>query len=142
MSIDYQRELEETRKLQQVLETKIDLLEQLLSVESSVGKADTVVAKTQNIAKSKSRRPAKRRSGGKKAQPQDKKMSLGAVIENIASQHKRSFTYKELASLAKSAGYESNSSNFYDMVYQALQKLLKRGTMVKDSETREYRYVG
>ena len=73
----------------------------------------------------------------------EKKMRLPALLTVLGQQNAgRALTYKELAQLVQDSGYASESKNFSNMVYQSLQKLVKRGLYTKNDETREYHFVG
>lgn len=73
----------------------------------------------------------------------EKKMRLPSLLVVLGQQNAgRALTYKELAEMVQASGYASESKNFSNMVYQSLQKLVKRGVYNKNEETREYHFVG
>ena len=121
------------------------LLEQLIALEAQHagdGSTQTAPEAGQEQPKRKSR-PARRRRPTASAESNNKQMKLPAVLTAVGQEHKgKKMKYEELAKLVQAAGYESHSQNFNNMIYQALQKLCKRKVFTKDSETREYEYVG
>jgi hypothetical protein len=48
----------------------------------------------------------------------------------------------EFVPLVREAGYTTKAKDFSNMVYQALLKLVRRGTLKKNAETREYACAG
>lgn len=121
------------------------LLEQLIALEAQHGgdgQSDIEEGKPAGETKRKSR-PARRRRPAAATETGNKQMKLPAVLTLVGKEHKgKRMKYEELAQLVKAAGYESNSSNFNNMIYQALQKLCKRKVFSKDAETREYEFIG
>lgn len=130
---------------------QISLLEQLIALEAKhAGDQPAPEAKQNHSveihpetnghhpAKPQRKRPASRRQ-----RDGEKEMRLPDLLQIIGQQHAgEKIPYKTLAEEVVQAGYKSNSSNFNNMVYQSLQKLVKRGVYTKDAETREYQFVG
>lgn len=126
-----------------VWEKKVSLLKELIALEEEHGDVESADASPRRSPKAaKPRKPAKSKEKPAASNYRGKEVSLPELLERIGAQHKRSFRYEELAVLVKAAGYASESDNFNNMIYQALQKLTKRGSYVKDPDTRLYRYVG
>jgi hypothetical protein len=116
---------------------KIQLLEELKSLEIQHGGSHE-----ERESSPKRRTPGRRRRSVGVATETGKSMKLPALLENIGSQQNRSMKHDEITALVDAAGYKSNSSDLSNMVYQALQKLVKKGSFVKNTETREYQFVG
>jgi len=140
--LNRERELAALRAEQVNIGKKINLLEQLMRLEQDYCQENTA-AKPVALAKRKA--PANKDRSQTIGQPQPsrlKDMQLPEILEAIGAQHNKAFKHEELTALVKATGYTSSSKNFSNMIYQCLQKLCKRGTFVKDAETRLYRYIG
>ena len=126
-----------------VWEKKVSLLKELIALEEEHGDVESKDASPRRILKAaKPKKTAKVKEKPAASNYRGKEVSLPELLERIGAQHKRSFRYEELAVLVMAAGYTSESEDFNNMIYQALQKLTKRGSFVKDADTRLYRYVG
>lgn len=130
---------------------QISLLEQLIALEEKhSGCSNATEAKENNLQESHpenndhhSAKPKRKRSESRRQRDGEKEMQLPELLKIIGQQHAgEKIPYKTLAEEVVQAGYKSNSSNFNNMVYQSLQKLVKRGVYTKDAETREYQFVG
>lgn len=67
---------------------------------------------------------------------------LPTLLSHIAETQSRALKLADFVQLARAAGYTSDAKDFPNMVYQALLKLVKRGVLEKDQESRDYHYVG
>lgn len=130
---------------------QISLLEQLIALEEKhAGGSAAPEAKENHSAEihmesnnHHASKPQRKRSASRRQQDGEKEMRLPELLQTIGQQHAgEKIPYKTLAEEVVQAGYKSNSSNFNNMVYQSLQKLVKRGVYTKDAETREYQFVG
>jgi hypothetical protein len=71
-----------------------------------------------------------------------KTADLPTLLETISQQVNRPLKLAELVTLVREAGYTTEAKDFSNMVYQALLKLVRRGTLTKNAETREYAWAG
>jgi hypothetical protein len=121
------------------------LLEQLIALEAQHA-GDGHSESARGGSEEPKKRPARsrrKRPAAATGESSNKQMRLPAVLTAVGQEHKgKRMKYEELAQMVKAAGYESNSQNFNNMIYQALQKLCKRKLFTKDPETREYQFIG
>lgn len=71
-----------------------------------------------------------------------KSSDLPTLLEVISQTVSRPMKQDEFVRMVRDSGYQTNAKDISNMVYQALLKLVKRGTMKKNAETREYSYAG
>ena len=67
---------------------------------------------------------------------------LPSLLSHIAETQNRPLKLADFVQLARSAGYNTQAKDFPNMVYQSLLKLVKRGVLEKDQESRDYHYIG
>lgn len=67
---------------------------------------------------------------------------LPTLLSHIAETQNRPLKLADFVQLARAAGYTSDAKDFPNMVYQSLLKLVKRGVLEKDQESRDYHYIG
>jgi len=70
-----------------------------------------------------------------------KSIDLPSILETIGQQVQKPLVLADFVTLAREAGYATKSKDFSNMVYQALLKLVKRGSFKKNEETRAYEFV-
>lgn len=70
-----------------------------------------------------------------------KSADLPTLLETIGQEVNKPLTCADFVTLVREAGYKTKAKDFSNMVYQALLKLVKRGTFKKNEETRAYEYV-
>jgi hypothetical protein len=71
-----------------------------------------------------------------------KTADLPTLLETISQQVNKPLKHMDFVTLVREAGYTTKAKDFSNMVYQALLKLVKRGTLKKNAETREYACAG
>ena len=71
-----------------------------------------------------------------------KTADLPTLLETISQQMNKPLKLADFVTLVREAGYTTEAKDFSNMVYQALLKLVKRGTLKKNAETRGYVYAG
>jgi len=146
MSSQWTVELVSLRSQQEKISKQISLLEELIGLETQHAGQDApspVSSSRKNKPKTKTVR-AKRRTAqaGAVVTSEGKHVRLPQLLINIGQQLDGPAKLEQICALVKSAGYESNASDFSNMVYQALQKLIKKGDFARNSETREYAFTG
>lgn len=100
------------------------------------------ITNTDGTPKKKRGRPAG--SGKKKAEEGEsagRAGSLAEVLKTIAKESKTSLLLADFVKKSLEAGYESNSEDFSNVVYQALMKLKNSGVFTRDEETMGYSYA-
>jgi hypothetical protein len=65
-------------------------------------------------------------------------MELPDLLTTIAQEVGKPMKLPDFLSVVLSSGYQSDAKDKSNMVYQALNKLVKRGTLKKDPDSREY----
>lgn len=107
----------------------------------------TAPSSTATASNGKSGKKKRRRGRPKKSdQPQsDVKvdvdgsgMELPDLLTVIAQEVKKPMQLADFLAVVLASGYQSEAKDKSNMVYQALNKLVKRGTLKKDTDTREY----
>ena len=69
-------------------------------------------------------------------------LALPNLLETISQQMNKPLKLADFVTLVREAGYTTEAKDFSNMVYQALLKLVRRGTLKKNAETRGYVYAG
>lgn len=90
----------------------------------------------------KRKRGRPRKTDSVAAKSEGKSADLPTLLEVISQTVAKPMKQDEFVRKVRDAGYQTNSKDISNMVYQALLKLVKRGTMKKNAETREYSYAG
>lgn len=129
MKTELLNELKNLRDQQNKIATKIGLLEELLSLDGH-----DVGAK---VSKSTKRLTARSRTTGG-----EKQLKLPDLLQQIGQEHTAPMKYEVFAKFVQDSGYQTSASNLNNMVYQCLQKLVKKNIFKKNAESREYQYVG
>lgn len=150
MSSQWENQLNALRSEIENKTKQISLLEQLIALEAKHAGVSVVNVEIEegefpaNDGKQQSKPKRKARAGNsQERKDSDKGMSLPDLLRTIGQQYAgQKIQYKALAEEVMKTGYNSNSKNFNNMVYQSLQKLVKRGVYTKDVETREYQFIG
>lgn len=147
MSSQWTSELVNLRSQQEKINKQISLLEELIDLESQHAGDDVPAPVATRKAKSRATKPqkaAKRRTAqaGAVVSSEGKNIRLPQLLINIGQQLDAPAKLEQICALVKSAGYESNASDFSNMVYQGLQKLIKKGVFARNSDTREYAFTG
>lgn len=75
------------------------------------------------------------------AQPKEKRIELPGLLETIIQSHGKPMKHEELVVAAHNAGYKSDAKDFSNMVYQALLKMVKKGTLNKANEGKNAEYT-
>lgn len=150
MSSQWYVELTTLRSQREKLDKQITLLEELVDLETQHGghqprpvTARKPAARTAVADKAKPRKSKRSsRQIGAAVSSDGKNIRLPQLLVSIGQQQSSPVKLEELCKLVKEAGYESNASNFSNMVYQSLQKLIKKGFFARNSDTREYAFTG
>lgn len=71
-----------------------------------------------------------------------KTVDLPTLLATISQQVNKPLKQADFVTLVREAGYTTKAKDFSNMVYQALLKLVRRGTLTKNTEKREYVYAG
>lgn len=71
----------------------------------------------------------------------EKRLELPSLLQTIVQTHGKPMKHEELVVAARTAGYKSDASDFSNMVYQALVKLVKKGTFAKANEGKNAEYT-
>lgn len=71
----------------------------------------------------------------------DKQPDLPTLLTQIAANSPKPLKIADFVSAVRATGYQSEAEDFPNMVYQALLKLVKRGVLEKDKDSRDYHYV-
>lgn len=120
------------------IDKKIDLLNELISLEDGV----PVKASASSRKADKKRGRPRREDDTEATTDTSKTMKLPALLTSIGQQCEGPIKIADLTKRVIAAGYETNSDKPENMVYQCLQKLIKKGVFTKDQETREYTFNG
>lgn len=107
---------------------------QVAPVPKAAVEPKTVKAATPGQAQDKAPAPA----GGEDG----KTVDLPTLLETISQQVNKPLKQADFVTLVREAGYTTKAKDFSNMVYQALLKLVRRGTLKKNAETREYACAG
>lgn len=151
MSSQWYVELTTLRSQRDKLDKQIVLLEELVDLETQHGghhvrpvAARKPAARSTAFADKPKPRKAKKnnRQIGAAVSSDGKNIRLPQLLVSIGQQQSSPVKLEELCKLVKEHGYESNASNFSNMVYQSLQKLIKKGFFARNNETREYAFTG
>jgi hypothetical protein len=149
MSSQWYVELTTLRSQREKLDKQIALLEELVDLEAQHGghQVRSVAARKSArtaVADNLKPRRAKKTSRqiGVVVSSDGKNIRLPQLLVSIGQQQSSPVKLDELCKLVKEAGYESYASNFSNMVYQSLQKLIKKGFFARNDETREYAFTG
>lgn len=150
MSSQWYVELTTLRSQREKLDKQIALLEELVDLEVQHGghqarpvAARKLAARTAATDNPKIRRAKKTsRQIGAVVSSDGKNIRLPQLLVSIGQQQSSPVKLEELCKLVKEAGYESNASNLSNMVYQSLQKLIKKGFFARNDETRDYAFTG
>jgi hypothetical protein len=87
-------------------------------------------------------KPKEATQGGEGEAAQDGKTpDLPTLLVTFGQQINKPMSNADYVKLVLEAGYKSEAKDFSNMVYQALQKLVKRGTFKKNEETRQFEFV-
>lgn len=88
-------------------------------------------------------RPKGSKNKPKEAMTSDegKPVDLPTLLETIGQEVNKPLTCADFVTLVRESGYKTKAKDFSNMVYQALLKLVKRGTFKKNEETRAYEFV-
>lgn len=90
----------------------------------------------------KRKRGRPRKTDSVKSKSESKSADLPTLLEVISQTVAKPMKQDEFVRMVRDAGYQTKAKDISSMVYQALLKLVKRGTMKKNAETREYSYAG
>lgn len=71
----------------------------------------------------------------------EKRLELPSLLQTIVQTHGKPMRHEELVVAARTAGYKSGASDFSNMVYQCLVKLVKKGTFAKANEGKNAEYT-
>lgn len=71
----------------------------------------------------------------------EKRLELPSLLQTIVQTHGKPMKHEELVVAARTAGYKSDASDFSNMVYQCLVKLVKKGTFAKANEGKNAEYT-
>lgn len=107
---------------------------------------------TKTTEETKTDAPKKRgRPKGSKNKPKEaatgiangdgKPIDLPTLLETIGQQVNKPLVLADFVTLVRESGYTTKAKDFPNMVYQALHKLVKRGSFSKNEETRAYEFV-
>lgn len=66
---------------------------------------------------------------------------LPTLLTQIAADARKPLKIADFVELARKSGYQSDANDFPNMVYQSLRKLVKRGVLEKDQDSRNYHFV-
>ena len=130
MKTDWISELNGLKNEQAKIAKKIGLLEEIIRLEGQHVETSQENSKTKRVARTRSN------DGG------GKQMKLPDLLEQIGQQHSHPMKYDVFAQFVQESGYKTNAANLNNMVYQCLQKLVKKKVFQKNNETREYQYIG
>lgn len=136
-------------ELQRLMEAKKQRLSALLKRRSKL-QADLAKVEEEISALEGRRRAAPSRSKARKGVKNGVKKKvvrrrrrnqqpLHAVVLEVLGKSKEGLSLKDLAAKIKETGYKSGSSNFNNVIYQTLYKLLKSKTVEHDKEAHVYR---
>lgn len=118
--------------------------------KTKVATANTSTPKTTPKSTPSTDAPKKRgRPKGSKNKPKEataggegKSLDLPTLLETIGQSVDKPLVLSDFVTLVREAGYTTKAKDFSNMVYQALLKLVKRGSFKKNEETRAYEFVG
>lgn len=142
--------LEKAQRVAELAQERVGLLERLADVNKEIASAMVDDGSTEVVARPAQAAPKKKGGNSitvigkgtpRKAVDGDKP-DLPTLLERIAAEQKRPLKIADFVALARQAGYQTEAKDFPNMVYQALLKLVKRGVLEKDQESRDYHYVG
>jgi hypothetical protein len=147
----YDIELEEATKRAKLIQEQVNLLNRLREIEVEINMSrinipvsansmDFVENKNFDSTNEVENSEVKENNRGKN-QRKEKKVPLSNLIQDIALTSDKPLTLHEFVSQCKKNGYTTNSSDFVNMVYQNLRKLVKKGKFQQDSETRAFELV-
>jgi hypothetical protein len=145
--------LEKAQRVAELAQERVGLLERLADVNREIAAAmadepgavsDTTVVRSTAPAPKKAKKTGITVIGKGVPRKTDdgKQPDLPTLLAQIAAEQQRPLKIADFVSLARAAGYQTDAKDFPNMVYQALLKLVKRGILEKDQESRDYHYVG
>jgi hypothetical protein len=152
----YDIELEEATKRAKLIQEQVNLLNRLREIEVEINMSRInipVSANSMDFVENKNfdstnevenleveNSEVKENNRGKN-QRKEKKVPLSNLIQDIALTSDKPLTLHDFVSQCRKNGYTTNSSDFVNMVYQNLRKLVKKGKFQQDSETRAFELV-
>ena len=162
--MDYLSQVNQAKRIAELQLKRAELLGQLAEVESECRALESeTVAKPEVAGQAPKRRgrppkakvkpelvagqAPKRRGRPPKAKseadqtPKEKRIELPGLLETIIQNHGKPMKHEELVVAAREAGYKSDAKDFSNMVYQALLKMVKKGTLNKANEGRDAEYT-
>jgi hypothetical protein len=103
--------------------------------------AAPVAATSDGVAAAPKRRGRPPKNPNAVAVVKEKRLELPSLLQTIVQTHGKPMKHEELVVAARTAGYKSDASDFSNMVYQALVKLVKKGTFAKANEGKNAEYT-
>ena len=133
--------LDQGYRLVALAEERVRLLERLADIDRQIAcemAPSTTAAVTCRTSASGCRPVAKVDKGrGVNVHQTD----LPTVLAQIAARSKP-LALADFVALSRQAGYVSEAKDYPNMVYQALLKLVKKGVLRKDADSRAYTFIG
>jgi hypothetical protein len=141
----YDNQLEQAMKKAELIHEQIALLERVREIEvelGGIGGGGGNIVKT-GKTKTKVAKAAAPVTGDqpKRRGRPPKRMELPALLQAIAQHSNKPLVLAEFVTKCHEAGYSSKANDYANMVYQNILKLVRRGKLRKDNETRAYEYI-
>ncbi len=146
----YEDKLEVIEAQHKLLEEQIGLIKRLQEIDEALVKGN--VKSVALTPKAKANKPAVKavvmptgKKRGRKpgttnkdaASGEGKKVKLPGLLQEVLTNNGKPMAIDELVKAVKDAGYESNASDYGNMVYQGVRSLTKKG-ILKQNANKEY----